>query len=446
MASRSVKVSIERRRAGDSMNDNHPSVLPGHELAGLDGVPRPPAAEAVAHYSRFTQIGSFPDHPAEPVPDASEPPIMDALTERPDRALATIRRSVTFACLGSFLFHAAIVTALLVTMVAAPEDAEEEAGDTVSVIMLGSSDLDQMSAGEESAEPQPEQVTADAVQPETVQPTDVKPTEAEAVQPQPTAVQPVEAAEAVQPTPETVEAAQPSQPQQQVSPETAVSPEPEVLATQAPAETTVVQPITASVQPTNAEADEVRPTETKPVEVQPTETAQAAIPPTEVLTPVEKPVQQAKPIERPKDIVKKQAPKAVKVKAGSGGESEQDSKKGSAEGTETAQSDTNSLTDGRRTGSGSAALANYPGKVQSRIRRAVRLSSKYEKGITIRVRLTIGADGELSSLSVARSSGIPELDQAVTDGVRRAAPFPPLPPEWGKPSWSFTQEVQVTGR
>ena len=213
-------------------------------------------------------------------------------------------------------------------MVAAPEDAVEEAGDTVSVIMLGSSDMDQMSAGEESTEPQPEQVTADVVQPETVQPTDVKPAEAEAVQPQPTAVQPVETAEAVQPTPETVEAAQPSQPQQQVSPETVVSPEPEVLATQAPAETTVVQPITASVQPTNDEPDEVRPTETKPVEVQPTETAQAAIPPTEVVTPVEKPVQQAKPIEKPKDVVKKQMPKTVKVKAGSGGESEQRFEKG----------------------------------------------------------------------------------------------------------------------
>jgi protein TonB len=49
-------------------------------------------------------------------------------------------------------------------------------------------------------------------------------------------------------------------------------------------------------------------------------------------------------------------------------------------------------------------------------------------------------------LSVARSSGIPELDQAVVDGVRRAAPFPPLPAEWGKPVWTFTQEVQVTGR
>ncbi|AYG60098.1 cell envelope integrity protein TolA [Rhizobium jaguaris] len=443
MASRSVRVSIERRRAGGGMNDNHPSVLPGHELIGLDGLPRPPAAEAVAHYSRFTQIGSFPDHPAEPVPDAPEPPVMDVLMERPRLAPSTGKKTVAVACLGSFLFHAVIVAALLVTMAVAPEDAEEEAGDTVSVIMLGSSDMDQMSAGEESTEPQPEQITADAVQPRTMQPADVKPAEAEAVQPQPTAAQPVETVEAVQPATETVETAQPLQ---QISREAIVSPEPEVLATQAPAETTVVQPMTASVQPTNAKPEEVQPAETKPVEVQPVEAAQAAVPPTEAVTPVEKPLQQAKPIEKPKDIVKKQPPKAVKVKAGSGGESEQDSKKGSAEGTENAQSNANSLTDGRRTGLGSAAVANYPGKVQSRIRRAVRLSSNYEKGITVRVRLTIGAGGELSSLSVARSSGIPELDEAVTDGVRRAAPFPPLPPEWGKPSWSFTQEVQVTGR
>ncbi|WFU07938.1 TonB family protein [Rhizobium sp. CB3090] len=429
MASRSAKVSIERHRAVGDMNDNHPSVLPGHELTGLDDVPRPPAAEAVVHYSRFAHIGSFPAHPAEPVPDASEPPTMELPADGPSRGLSTSKKTVTFACLGSFLFHAVIVAALLVTMVTAPEDAVEEAGDTVSVIMLGSSDLDQMSAGEESKEPQPEEITADAVQPETVQPADVKPAEMEAVQP----------------VTETVEAAQPSQPLQQVSPETVVSPEPEVLATQAPAETTVVQSMT-SVQPTDAEPAEIRPAEAEPVDVQPTEITQAAVPPSEVVTtPVEKPVKPAKPVEKPKNVVKKQPPKVAK-KAGSGGESEQDSKKGAAEGTETAQSNANSQADGQRSGSGSAAVANYPGKVQSRIRRAVRLSSKYEKGMMVRIRLTIGAGGELSSLSVARSSGIPELDDAVTDGVRRAAPFPPLPPEWGKPSWSFTQEVQVTGR
>ncbi|MBB4566188.1 TonB family protein [Rhizobium leucaenae] len=415
MASRSAKISIERRRPGGDMNDNHPSVLPGHELTGLDGLPRPPAAEAVVHYSRFTQIGSVPAHPSEPVADALEPPTMDLTAERPNRALSTGKKTVTFACLGSFLFHAAIVAALLVTMAAVPEDAVEAAGDTVSVIVLGSSDMDQMSAGEESKDPQPEEITADAVQPETVQPADVKPAETEAVQPMP----------------EIMEAAQPSQPLQQVSPETVISREPEVLATEAPAETTVVQPMTAMAQPTDAEPAEVRPAETEPVEVPPTETARAALPPTEVVTPVEKPVQPAKPVEKPKDVVKKQPPKVAK-KAGSGGESEQDSKKGAAEGTETAQSNANSQADGQRSGSGSAAVANYPGKVQSRIRRAVRLSSKYEKGITVRVRLTIGAGGELNSLSVARSSGIPELDDAVTDGVRRAAPFPPLPPGMGQ--------------
>jgi protein TonB len=49
----------------------------------------------------------------------------------------------------------------------------------------------------------------------------------------------------------------------------------------------------------------------------------------------------------------------------------------------------------------------------------------------------------LASLSLARSSGIADFDNAAMDGVRRAAPFPPLPPQWGKPSWSFTQEVQA---
>ena len=78
----------------------------------------------------------------------------------------------------------------------------------------------------------------------------------------------------------------------------------------------------------------------------------------------------------------------------------------------------------------------------------MRVPSEYRRvtaSTTVRVRLTIGASGQLSSLSLARSSGIADLDNAVMEGVRRAAPFPPLPPEWGKPSWSFTQEVQVTG-
>ncbi|WP_349956106.1 TonB family protein [Rhizobium sp. ZPR3] len=416
MAMRSAKVSIERRADG-VMNDNYPSVLPGHELTGLEGVPRPPAGETVMHYSRFTEISSFPDHPAEPVAaEATEPLPMDALPERSYRAVSGHGMPLLFSGLGSCLFHAAVVAALLFTFVATPQDAQEEAGDTVSVIMMGNSDTDQMAVGEETPQTEPEQVTAEAVQPQTMQPTEVTPQQAHP--PQPDVVQPQEVET------QQVQTAEPVQPVEQTQPAVVAPEQPQILATQAPAETTVVQ-----------QAEPVQPVENEVAEAQPTE------PPPEVVAPVEKP----KPVERRKEV-KKPVAKVAKVKSGSRGESQENSKKGSVDGTETAQSDNNSQANARRTGAGSAAVANYPGKVQSRIRRAVRLSSKYEPGITVRVRLTIGSSGDLTSLSIARSSGFPELDEAVTSGIRRAAPFPPLPPEWGKPSWSFTQEVQVTGR
>lgn len=418
MATRSVKVSMERRRANGDMNDNNPSALPGHELTGLDGMPRPPAGEAVMHYSRFTQIDSFPNHPAESTSaETAEPLPMDALPERPSKAIAARTTSLLFSGMGSCLFHAVVVAILLLTFVATPEDAQEEAGDTVSVIMIGNSDADQMAAGEENEQPQPEQVTAETVQPQTVQPTEVTPEETQApqpdvVQPQTAETQPVEAAEAVQPV-------------EQTQPETVTSEQPQILATQAPAETAVVQP-TEPVQPVDSEVVEAQPVEPAP----------------EVVTPVEKP----KLVEKPEEI-KKPVAKIVKAKSGSKGESQQDSKKGSVDGTETAQSDTNSQLNARRTGSGDAAVANYKGKVQSRIKRYVqRVSSKYAQGLTLVVNLSIGSGGELRSLSLVRSSGDSGLDQAVMEQIRNAAPFPPLPPEWGKPTWPFMQAVQVGGR
>ncbi len=45
----------------------------------------------------------------------------------------------------------------------------------------------------------------------------------------------------------------------------------------------------------------------------------------------------------------------------------------------------------------------------------------------VTLRFTIDAKGGLASLKVARSSGVPSLDQAASDAVRQAAPFPPPP-------------------
>jgi protein TonB len=415
MAMRSAKVSM-KRRANGGLNDNYPSVLPGHELSGVDGVARPPAAEAVAHYSRFTQISSYPEHPAEAAPvERAEHLPMEVLPERSGEIVAGRRTSLLFSGVGSCLFHAAIITMLLFTFVATPEEAQEEAGDTVSVIMIGNSDTDQMATGEETPQLESEQVAA--VQPQPVQPTEVTPEQAQP--PQPNVVQPQEAETPQMQTVEPVQSVEQAQPME-VAPE-----QPQILATQTPAETTIVQP-----------TEPVQPVETRVAEAQPIE------PPAAVVTPVEKP----KPVERPKEV-KKPAAKVAKTKSGSRGQNDQDSKRGSVDGAENAQSDNNSQLNARRTGSGDAAIANYTGKVQARIKRYVqRVSSKYEKGLTLVVRLTIGSDGELRSLSVARSSGDSGLDQAVIEQVRKAAPFPSLPSEWGKPTWPFTQAVQIGGR
>jgi protein TonB len=426
--SKARHVLFDEAVADGGVNDNNPGMHPGHELSDLHNVSRQPAAEAVIHYTRQAQISSFPQDPrSASTGDAAAPP-MDARVEMPAGRSHGRKLGVTAACIGSCIFHGALVAALLLGFVVTPQAPVEEAGEVVSVIMLGDSEMDQQSSGEEDAEPKPEEIVAEAVQPETTQqPTEVQP-ETPPVDPQPVA---------------------PTQEVTRVSPENVTAVEPEILTSQAPAETSVVQPMATEV-PTEVPPEVPPETPTTPEEVtavQPTETAEIPPEPETVPTPEPKPVAQ-KPVEKPKPVEKKQPPKKAAVQAGSRGENKQDSRRGAADGVEAA-SDQDSRSAGSRSGSGSAAVANYPGKVQSKIRRSIKVPSEYKRmasSLSVRVRLTIGGSGALSSLSVARSSGIPELDQAVVDGVRRAAPFPPLPAEWGKPSWSFTQELQVTGR
>ncbi|WFR99797.1 energy transducer TonB family protein [Rhizobium tumorigenes] len=431
-------------RMGAVVNDNTPPTFPAHELLGLDELPRPPAAEAVVHYARLTRIASYPAHPDAAAEAGTAAPPIDPLPDVPRSVRAGTRTASLAASLCSLLFHVAVFSALMTAVVTLPEDPVEDAGDSVSVVMLGNGDADQQASGEENKEPpKPDEIVAEAVQPSKTETAEVTPVEPQQTEPAP-AVQPSEPVpEAIQPDP-----VQPTQALSQVSPETVVSQEPEVLAAQVPAEPTVVQPQASEVpleetKPPAAPPSDAATTPVPPVPASPAE----IIPPEETVKPIEKPTPPPK-VQKPKEVVKKPPPKAAKLKSGSKGENEQDSKRGSSEGTETARSDSNSAAVGNRQGSGSAAVANYPGKVQSRIRRSVRPPSQYRRmtaPLTVRVQLTVGASGELTSLSVARSSGVPEIDNVALDGVRRAAPFPSLPPEWGKPSWTFTQEVQVTG-
>ncbi|MGN6775090.1 TonB family protein [Rhizobium sp.] len=415
MAMRSVKVSLERRANG-GLNDNYPSVLPGHELTGLDGVARPPTAETVAHYSRFSEISSYPDHPSEAAPvETAEHLPMDAQPERAGEAVAGRKTSLFFSGLGSCLFHAVIVIVLLFTFVATPEEAQEEAGDTVSVIMIGNSDADQMARGEETPQTEPEQVTAEAVQPQPVQPTEVTPEQAQP--PQPDVVQP-ETVETQQ-----VQTAEPVEPVEQTQPTAAAPGQPQILATQAPAETTVIQP-----------AEPVQPVDSQVAEAQPIE------PPPEVVTPVEKP----KPVERPKEV-KKPVAKVGKVKSGSQGESAENSKKGSVDGTEAVQSDNNSQASARRAGAGSAARSDYAGKIQACIRRAIRGISARGNNATVVTRFRVDASGRVSSPTISVSSGNSNVDQAVLVALRGVGSCSPIPSEFGVSSMPFTIPFLIRG-
>jgi TonB family protein len=52
------------------------------------------------------------------------------------------------------------------------------------------------------------------------------------------------------------------------------------------------------------------------------------------------------------------------------------------------------------------------------------------QGLAI-VDFTILADGKITGVSLARSSGLPEFDEIVRRAILRSAPFPPLPPAFG---------------
>ncbi|PKA39338.1 hypothetical protein CWR43_33225 [Rhizobium sullae] len=383
----------------DGLNDNAPGIHPGHEMPELRNAQRQPAAEAVVHYARLSLIESFPEHPqAQTTVAADAPPMDQSALEKQVNEPKPGKRRVFIACLTSFAFHAILFTVLAVGLVVTPHEPEEEAGEAVSVIILGDSEADQASAGDPDlqVEPQPEEIVAETVQPQIVQPTE-QPTEVP-----PETVQPIQA-EAVPPVQEVT----------RVSPETVTAAEPEVLTSNVPAETSVVQPMATEV-----------PEEVKPVE--PVETAEALpepVKPEEAPAPTPKP-KAVQPVEKP--VEKKQPPRKVEKKvAGSQGENKQDSKRGASDGSEMASSDRNSQAASNNSGIGTAAKANYAGKVRSRIRRAIRTPRGIEGDVVIT--FSVSGSGGLNSVRVSRGSGDPKVDQFALDAVRRAAPFTPPP-------------------
>lgn len=154
-------------------------------------------------------------------------------------------------------------------------------------------------------------------------------------------------------------------------------------------------------------------------------------------TPPPEPKKAASPARKaPERREAKKAPQKPKT-AGSGGRDTADTKQGTADGAARARAARQGDPSRQASAAGNAAVSNYPGKVRSKLSRALRSVRRGQSG-EVHVRFTVTRSGGVSGIGVSRSSGSPALDKAAIDTVRRAAPFPAIPQAAGRSSWNFT--------
>ncbi len=387
------------------------------------------------------------------------------------------RRKWKAALAASCLLHMAAAAFLL----AGNHEAVMIAGsEQAGVMLLGNAPEDQVAAGETAHLPDTTQVTlVTMLEPKPVQ------TVAAAAVPVANAVAPAETevveaapAEAVEAAPETVAPITEqaiAEPVAEAPPPTAADPAPEILTartlqpvedeTAVPehAEQVAEQPDTptpavpSEAAPVESVEAEKTPSPTTPSETAPVETAERVVAEAEKPKPVEKktvakaerekprkePVREAKPARKAEKTPAKAA--TEKPKAGSGGSGVADTRRGVAQG-EAAGTTANASRGGAASSAGNAAVSNYPGKVAARLRRAVRSISSLARmraRSDVQVAFVVDAGGGVGGIRVIRSSGSPELDQAALAVVRRAAPFPPIPPQAGRSSWAFTLPLGI---
>ena len=100
---------------------------------------------------------------------------------------------------------------------------------------------------------------------------------------------------------------------------------------------------------------------------------------------------------------------------------------------------------GKKSGSaGNAIESGYSGDVQKKLERANRRVSQSVQAKArnnARVSFVVMADGSIGDIQLAESSGSTELDQFALTLVRRQAPFPPIPSETGRSSWTFRAQI-----
>lgn len=261
--------------------------------------------------------------------------------------------------------------------------------------------------------------------------------------------------------PAETQAAEPVEAAEAVASEQAQRSEPAEAAKSDTREVTRTEPVEASKVET-VDVARAEPTETKPVEpvkeLKPKSRpeAEAQDKPVETKAGAAKP---AKEVEKKPAAEKKTAKQKIETgrkvaekaearpkKSGDGGQNQANARRGQADGQKKGDSRQASRGGSKNGEVGNAAVSNYPGKVVAKLKRAMRTISKRTLSKAqneLRVAFTVSASGGVSGIRIASSSGSAEVDQAALALVRRAAPFPPIPPEAGRSSWQFAVPLGI---
>lgn len=375
------------------------------------------------------------DHPVTPAPVT---PVAPARGKGLLSRLGNPR--MTPAVTLSFAAHVVLAAVFLPSVA---EEMQIAGGEEVNVTIIGAEFLDALRAGENV-----EQVETTEEVAETSE--TLKPVETASLQPvEESVVEPVEQPETKpvesvvsEPVPEPAPVVPQETPAEPVEPVTAgAAPVPAVqeLAALPDQMEDVVAPVSEPVE-TATPVEEVPEIANVPIpqprpEPPKTEVAKLETPEPERPKVRPKPAQQAEAPAR-KESKAAEKPRA-KPAAGDSGTQAATTSKGSS----------GARTDGKSNQAGNAAVSNYPGKVASKLKRALRYPKEARSGKLrgeVLVSFVVASNGSVSSVRVARSSGSPILDQAAGDAVRRAAPFPPIPEGAGRSNWSFSVPLAFT--
>ncbi|TCT37873.1 TonB family protein [Martelella mediterranea] len=406
---------------------------------------------------------------SELLPDDDLSPVSERISSETAR---TGRKRLSSAALVSVLFHSVVFAAAVHMARTIPEPPQEAGSITVSVVSIGNGDVDALAEGNEDMVANPVEVEAEPVEAEPIaastpveQAEAPSVSEAEPLQPQTTETAALEEPVAVAPTPEPeVLSVAPTAEEipQSVAP-AAATVQPEMAEPVESATVSAAEPVSDALEPPEPEVSTAA-SAAEPIDPErpETETIRAQEDNPEVALDIEAPVPQPSPWRSepvPQDQVetRQAAQRERQVRqqrretaTGAGGNASANAARGASTGTSQSGSSSGAEATARASDDGAAAMANYAGKVGSRIRRSVG-NSRYYRGVgrlstTVTVNVTVSRSGQIAGVSLARSSGNGQVDTIVIQRARAAGPFGAFPSSYRGSSHSFSLPIRLNLR